>query len=102
MLSVEMLALSRGTLLASSLQSFLPQYTSPLVRWMWSWVFALPLVTGIIQEKQTLTLHMFDQLLEQEQAPISEFKILLKSPNAHKFQLYTATLRLQVQLYGLR
>lgn len=102
MLSLEMQARSHGTLLATSLQSFMPHYTSPLVRWMWSWAFALPLVTGIIQEKQIVTLHMFDQLLEQEHVPISEFRLILKSPQAHRFQMYSAMLRLQVQLFGLR
>jgi hypothetical protein len=103
MISVEMLAMSNTTLLASSLQSFLPQYTSPLVRWMYSWSFALPLVFGLLQEKQTVSLHMFDQLQESESFPISHFRVHLKNPQgAWKFQLYNGVLRLQVHLFGLR
>ena len=102
MQSVEMLVLHDQLLLASSLQSFTPHYTSPLVRWMWSWTWALPLVTGLLHEKQSITLHMFDALTEQEAYPATAIKVMLKSPHAHRFQLYSATLRLQVQLYGVR
>jgi hypothetical protein len=102
MQSVEMLALHDGLLLASSLHAFTPQYSSPLVRWMWSWAWALPLVTGFLQEKQTVSLHMFDQFVENEQFPITSIRVLLKSPSAPRFQLYSAQLRVQVQLFGLR
>jgi hypothetical protein len=102
MQSVEMLALHDGLLLASSLHAFTPHYSSPLVRWMWSWAWALPLVTGFLQEKQTVSLHMFDQFVENEQFPITSIRVLLKSPSAPRFQLYSAQLRVQVQLFGLR
>ena len=103
MISVEMLAMSNTTLLASSMQSFLPQYTSPLVRWLYTWSFALPLVFGLVQEKQTITLHMFDQLQESEAFPISHFRVSLGNhQGAWKFQLYGGMLRLQVHLFGLR
>lgn len=102
MVTIDMRALSDRTTLASALHSFLPQYTSPLVRWMWSWTFALPLVTGLIREQQSITLPMFDQLAEQEQRPISTFEIKIKTSKQHEFHLYKATLRLQVQLFGLR
>lgn len=102
MQSVEMLVLHDRILLASSLQSFTPHYTSPLVRWMWSWTWALPLVTGLMHEQQRLTLHMFDALTEQEAYPATAIKVMLKSPHAHRFQIYSSTLRLQVQLFGLR
>jgi len=45
---------------------------------------------------------MFDQFVENEQFPITSIRVLLKSPSAPRFQLYSAQLRVQVQLFGLR
>lgn len=102
MQSVEMLLLHDGLLLASSLHSFTPRYSSPLVRWMRSWAWSLPLVTGLASESQRASLHMLDSFVEHETFPTTAVQIRLKSPQAHRFQIYSATLRVQAQLHGLR
>jgi len=100
--NTEITRLSSPHVIASSVQSLLPKYKSPPVRWAWTFMWMAPLVTGLRSEDSQYTLTLFDRYHEQSSVPAAMLRVRLGGLQASRAEIYEAKVTFRVQLSGVK
>mmetsp|Transcript_21805 Transcript_21805/g.63760 ORF Transcript_21805/g.63760 Transcript_21805/m.63760 type:complete len:122 (-) Transcript_21805:308-673(-) len=66
-------------MLFASARPFVLRYRSPQVRWLGNLFFMLPLVLGLLEEKQTHCAPLADELHNRRDHPVLEMRVALSS-----------------------
>lgn len=98
MVSMEFFS-AKGDLLGTCTRPASTVYVSPISRAIRQVAFAVPYAIGWYTERQTATLSCFDQFTESASDPLGSARVTLSHP---RLQVYSASVRLEAQLTGLR
>jgi len=88
-----------GRLITSSRRSAMLRYKSQVLHFLSTMFFSPLLLTGPMEEKQTLKVEMFSEYLEKSVNPVTNIWIEIES---RWLQLYSSKLRIQAEFTGLR
>ncbi|KJE91969.1 hypothetical protein CAOG_009617 [Capsaspora owczarzaki ATCC 30864] len=75
------------------------RYRSDLLRTMHTLVFAIPLLLGITDQHQSMSVPIFEQMHDNPHHPITSVVVSVSKP---LLQVYSATLRIDAHFIGLR
>lgn len=99
MVSTSLLSASGSELVASARPAML-RYRSPLLRTLHTTVFALPLLLGIMEQKQTLQVALIELALDSSQTPVTQAVVRIVS--RHPLEIYQASISIAAHFTGLR
>ena len=92
-----------STPLTSSTHSFLPPYRSRFIRLCYELLYAVPLTLGLWSESHTVEILLYERYKEPPTTLHStHLAVNITSLHASQLQLYSATLRLDAQLTGVK
>ncbi|KAJ6253489.1 seipin [Anaeramoeba flamelloides] len=74
-------------------------YRSNLIRSLRSLLFSFPLVSGLMREKQKISIELFENYIEQQDHPTSRIEFILSNP---KIELYSSKLIIRTNYTGLK
>ncbi|XP_071657564.1 seipin [Patagioenas fasciata] len=88
-----------GRPIATAQRAAMLHYRSPLLRALHSLLFSLWLLGGLMEQKQTLRVELFEGYREDPYVPTERLQLQLQSK---RVQIYGAQLRLHARLSGIR